>query len=88
MQAFRKSLLYIGAFYITWVPYLALQVMLARGNAFTYYWLFLIAGAAVTLQGFWNFAIHVGVIMTMKRARTSITRRFSSSRDESFAATR
>jgi hypothetical protein len=82
MKVFRKSLLYIGAFYITWVPYLILQVMLARGNAFTYYWLFLIAGTAVTLQGFWNFVIHVGFITAVKRVRESTTKRFSSSRAE------
>lgn len=56
-----QSLVYLGAFYLTWPAYLVLQIMIARGHAFSYYWFFLFAGTAVTMQGFWNFTFHTGM---------------------------
>lgn len=58
---FKQSLVYLGAFYLTWPPYLALQVMIANGKAFSNYGFILFAGTAVTLQGFWNYVFHVGL---------------------------
>ena len=58
---FMQSMVYLGAFYLTWPPYLALQIMIARGHAFSHYGFFLFAGTAVTLQGFWNFTFHTGL---------------------------
>jgi hypothetical protein len=58
---FKQSLVYLGAFYLTWPPYLALQVAIANGYAFSNYGFTLYAGTAVTLQGFWNYIFHVGL---------------------------
>mmetsp|Transcript_8052 Transcript_8052/g.20042 ORF Transcript_8052/g.20042 Transcript_8052/m.20042 type:complete len:891 (-) Transcript_8052:55-2727(-) len=58
---FLQSLVYLGAFYLTWPPYLALQIMIANGSAFSNYPFMLWAGTAVTLQGFWNYVFHVGL---------------------------
>jgi len=58
---FMQSMVYLGAFYLTWPPYLALQIMISRGYAFSYYGFYMFAGTAVTLQGFWNFTFHTGL---------------------------
>eukprot|EP00536_Pseudo-nitzschia_multiseries_P003712 jgi/Psemu1/186463/e_gw1.58.68.1 len=58
---FLQSLVYLAAFYLTWPAYLALQIMIANGKAFSNYGFFLFAGTAVTLQGFWNFIFHTGL---------------------------
>ena len=58
---FKQSLVYLGAFYLTWPPYLALQIMIANGYAFDNYKFTLIAGTLVTLQGFWNYVFHIGL---------------------------
>lgn len=58
---FMQALVYLGSFYLTWPPYLALQLMIARGYAFSHYGFYLFAGTAVTLQGFWNFTFHTGL---------------------------
>merc|ERR1711865_1290243 len=70
-QFFYQSMVYLGAFYLTWPAYLALQVMLARGNAFSNYGFYLFAGTAVTLQGFWNFLFHSGLQLRMVKKRVS-----------------
>jgi len=74
---FLQSLVYLGAFYLTWPPYLALQIMIANGRAFDSYSFMLYAGTAVTLQGFWNYVFHVGmstrgVGKSIKSAWTSV----------------
>ena len=58
---FLQSLVYLGAFYLTWPPYLVLQIMIANGTAYYRYQFMLVAGTAVTLQGFWNYVFHVGL---------------------------
>lgn len=58
---FKQSLVYLGAFYLTWPPYLALQIMIANGRAFSNYGFILYAGTSVTLQGFWNCTFHTGM---------------------------
>jgi len=58
-RVFWKSFYYLVAFYLTWLPYLVLQFMLANKRAYTNYGLFLIAGILVPLQGFWNFLAHI-----------------------------
>lgn len=68
---FMQALVYLGSFYLTWPPYLALQLMIARGGAFSNYGFYLYAGTAVTLQGFWNFTFHTGL------HTRSITKRIS-----------
>jgi len=86
-QFFNQSMVYLAAFYLTWPAYLALQIMLANGNAFSSYGFYLFAGTAVTLQGFWNFVFHSGLqFKTVKKrvssaisnARTSIKKKGSS----------
>ena len=57
-MVFKQSCLFIGAFYVTWVPYLALQYMWSSGKAFWYYRFILYAGSTVPLQGFWNFIVY------------------------------
>lgn len=69
---FKQSLVYLGAFYLTWPPYLALQMMIAIGRAFYNYRFILFAGTAVTLQGFWNCIFHLG--LNGKTLGTNITR--------------
>ena len=46
-----QTLWYLMVFYITWVPYLALQYMWASGQAFTSYGFILFAGTMVPMQG-------------------------------------
>lgn len=58
-RVFWQSIWYLGAFYLTWPPYLALQYMWAADNYFTEYGLILSAGILVPLQGFWNFLVYV-----------------------------
>lgn len=58
---FLQALVYLCSFYLTWPPYLALQLMIARGQAFSHYGFYLYASTAVTLQGFWNFTFHTGL---------------------------
>jgi len=57
----KQSMVYLGAFFLTWPPYLALQIMLANGQAYSNYGFFLFAGTAVTLQGFWYYVFHLGM---------------------------
>merc|ERR1712194_162221 len=80
---FMQSLVYLGAFYLTWPPYLALQIMIANGSAFSNYPFILWAGTAVTLQGFWNYVFHVGlrtqlIGATVKSAWTQVKSRTGS----------
>jgi len=70
-QFFSQSMVYLAAFYLTWPAYLALQIMLAKGNAFSSYGFYLFAGTAVTLQGFWNFVFHSGLQLSEVRRRVS-----------------
>jgi len=58
-RVFWKSFYYLMAFYVTWLPYLVLQFMLANKKAYTSYGLFLTAGILVPLQGFWNYLAHI-----------------------------
>ncbi|KAL3779349.1 hypothetical protein HJC23_007479 [Cyclotella cryptica] len=55
----KQSLLFIGAFYIAWVPYLALQFMWASGRAFSSYGFVLFAASSVPLQGFLNCIVYM-----------------------------
>lgn len=72
---FKQCLVYLCAFYLTWPPYLALQVMIANGRAFYNYRFILFAGTAVTLQGFWNCIFHVG--MNTQNIGKTVTRVWS-----------
>lgn len=72
-QFFKQSMAYLAAFYLTWPAYLALQIMLANGNAFSSYGFYLFAGTAVTLQGFWNFVFHTSGV----KLREKVKRKFS-----------
>jgi len=82
---FKQSMVYLGAFFLTWPPYLALQAMLASGQAYSNYGFFLFAGTAVTLQGFWYYAFHLGmntraIGKSIARAVKTQTTKFSLSR--------
>lgn len=57
-MVFQQALLFVGAFYITWVPYLTLQFLLSSGTGFEIYGLFLAAATMAPLQGFWNFVVY------------------------------
>jgi len=81
-QFFHQSMVYLAAFYLTWPAYLALQVMIANGNAFSNYGFYLFAGTAVTLQGFWNFVFHSGLQLKQVKTRVSSALGFSSRRAE------
>jgi len=58
---FKQSLVYLGAFYLTWPAYLALQISVGHGVALSSYGFVLFAGTSLTLQGFWNYAFHTGL---------------------------
>jgi len=73
MKFFWQSLYYLGAFYLTWPPYLALQFMLASGSAYTNYGFFLFAGTLVPLQGFWNFLVYARTRKISARSIVSST---------------
>jgi hypothetical protein len=50
-MVFKQAVLFVGAFYFTWVPYLTLQFLLSSGTGFEIYGLFLAAATMVPLQG-------------------------------------
>ena len=58
-RVFWQSFWYIVAFYVTWVPYLALQYTWASGSAYTNYGFILFAGMMVPLQGAWNCFVYI-----------------------------
>ncbi len=82
---FKQALVYLGAFYLTWPPYLALQMMIANGKAFSNYGFILYAGTAVTLQGFWNYVFHVG--LNGRSIRKSIKATWSTVRSQAGSVT-
>ena len=49
-----QSISYLTSFYLVWPPYVALQWSWAAGVSYNNYWLILIAGSLVPLQGFCN----------------------------------
>jgi len=63
---FKQSLVYLGAFYLTWPPYLAMQILISRGVIYSQYYLILFSGLAVTLQGFWNYLFHTALTRVIK----------------------
>ncbi|KAL3781671.1 LOW QUALITY PROTEIN: hypothetical protein HJC23_007303 [Cyclotella cryptica] len=56
---FMQACWFTGAFYITWIPYVALQYMWSSGRALTNYGFILYAATSVPLQGFWNFVVYI-----------------------------
>ena len=46
------------AFYVTWVPYLALQFVWAAGQGYSSYSFILFACTLTPLQGFWNAFVY------------------------------
>mmetsp|Transcript_11257 Transcript_11257/g.24380 ORF Transcript_11257/g.24380 Transcript_11257/m.24380 type:complete len:290 (+) Transcript_11257:2-871(+) len=59
LSVFKQARWFVGAFYITWVPYLALQYTWSSGKAFTGYGFIISAGSLVPLQGFWNYVVYI-----------------------------
>jgi len=57
-RMFWQSLWYCGAFWLTWIPYLALQYAWNSGEGYTSYPSILIPATLVTLQGCWNAVIY------------------------------
>jgi hypothetical protein len=55
----KQSLLFVGAFYMCWVPYLSLQYNWAAGKAYFSFGFVLYAAASVPLQGFLNMIVYV-----------------------------
>merc|ERR1712085_216246 len=56
------------AFYVTWVPYLALQFNWAAGRGYSTYYFILFACTLTPLQGFWN-----AVVYFRRKAKKRIT---------------
>lgn len=52
----QQSFWFLASFYVTWVPYLALQYLWSSGKAYGNYGFILYAGISVPLQG-WDFLI-------------------------------
>ena len=61
MMAFEQSCWFVGAFYVTWVPYLTLQYMLSSGKGYNNFGLIISAATLVPLQGFWNSFVYIRV---------------------------
>jgi hypothetical protein len=57
-MVFKQAMYFVGAFYLTWVPYLVLQYMWSRGTGYNIYGLTLAASTMVPLQGFYNFLVY------------------------------
>ena len=51
---FQQAMWYLLSFYLTWPPYLALQICWMTGSAYSNYPLIVCACTLVPLQGFWN----------------------------------
>ena len=48
----------LSSFYVTWVPYIALQLTWATGQGYSSYGWILLATALVPMQGFWNAVVY------------------------------
>merc|ERR1712194_775174 len=70
---FYQSACYLVPFYLTWLPYLALQFMWASGSGYSAYEFVVIACTLVPLQGFWN-----AIIFFRKRLSGIIAREVTS----------
>jgi hypothetical protein len=79
---FWQSFWYLMSFYMTWLPYLALQFLWSSNKAFGNYSFILYAGTVVPLQGVWNFFVYARN-RQIKEVRQSIRKfvstKFSSS---------
>lgn len=58
-SVFKQACFFTGAFYFTWVPYLALQYMWSSGKAFSVYGFILYAASTVPMQGVFNFLVYI-----------------------------
>jgi hypothetical protein len=58
-MVFKQACWFVVAFYVTWVPYLALQYLWSSGKAYQMYGFILYSGTFVPLQGLWNFFAYV-----------------------------
>jgi len=56
--AFRVSVYYLIPFYLTWIPYVALQYMWALDSGYSNYGWIVTAFTLVPLQGFWNSVVY------------------------------
>lgn len=61
-----QSIWYLMSFYLTWVPYLALQYSWAAGTGYSSYGFVLFACTLVPLQGFWNCVVYFRLRVTRK----------------------
>ncbi len=59
VSVFKQACLFTGAFYFTWVPYIALQYMWSSGKSFSNYGFILYAAITVPMQGFCNCLVYV-----------------------------
>jgi len=55
---FYQSAWYLLPFYLTWLPYVALQFLWASGSGYSAYGFIVIACTLVPLQGFWNCIVY------------------------------
>ena len=55
---FWQSCWYLFLFYLTWVPYVALQFMWSAGSGYSTYGLVVLACTLVPLQGFFNGIVY------------------------------
>eukprot|EP00751_Fragilariopsis_kerguelensis_P044044 CAMPEP_0170991074 /NCGR_PEP_ID=MMETSP0736-20130129/8886_1 /TAXON_ID=186038 /ORGANISM="Fragilariopsis kerguelensis, Strain L26-C5" /LENGTH=796 /DNA_ID=CAMNT_0011416181 /DNA_START=106 /DNA_END=2497 /DNA_ORIENTATION=- len=55
---FWQGFWYLMSFYMTWLPYVALQFLWSSNKSFGHYNFILYAGTVVPLQGVWNFFVY------------------------------
>lgn len=71
-KIFWQSVWYLSSFYVTWVPYIVLQLIWATGQGYTSYGWILLATMLVPLQGFWN-----AIVYFRRRAKKRANEMFS-----------
>lgn len=91
---FKQACLFTGAFYFTWVPYIALQYMWSSGKFFSNYGLILYAALTVPMQGFFNCFVYVRprykerIYESVSTLAGSISRRLSFQKEQPTSQTK
>lgn len=72
---FRQSCWYLVPFYLTWVPYVALQYTWASRRGYSRYGFAVTASTLVPLQGFWNCVVYIRNSSRLRAKLQKITTR-------------
>ena len=72
---FRQSCWYLVPFYLTWVPYIALQYTWASRSGYSSYGFVVTACTLVPLQGFWNCVVYIRNSSRLRAKLQKITTR-------------